>query len=91
MSNDDQNPIHTAAVAAVSDGLTLACESHNILPPRGIAASLWAETVLAASLQQGRLPSLVDLTKMLEGVPPLFISDRNIVDRGPPAATKDEG
>lgn len=71
------DPIRAAALSAVSEGLDLACEAHNILPPRDIAAHLWAESVLAASLAQGRLPSQVDLTEMLKGVPPLFISDRN--------------
>ena len=72
-----EDPIHDAAVAAVSQALDLACERHNILPPRDITAHLWAESVLAASVRQGRLPSLVDLTVMLKDVPPLFISDLN--------------
>lgn len=77
MSDEAPDTIRPAAIAAVSQALDTACESHNILPPRDITAHLWAESVLAASLAQGRLPTQVDLTKMLEGVPPLFISDRN--------------
>lgn len=77
MPDDTRDTIRAAAVEAVSEALDLACESHNILPPRDITARLWAESVLAASLSQGRLPTQVDLTAMLEGVPPLFISDRN--------------
>lgn len=69
--------IRSAAIAAVSEALDLACEHNEILPPRDITAYLWAESVLAASLQQGRLPSQVDLDAMLKGVPALFISDRN--------------
>jgi hypothetical protein len=72
-----EDPIHDAAVAAVSQALDLACETNNILPPRDITAHLWAESMLAESLKQGRLPSQVDLNRMLLGVPPLFISDRN--------------
>ena len=77
MSNDTRDPIQEAAVGAVSEALDLACASHNILPPRDITAQLWAESLLAESLKQGRLPTQVDLTEMLKGVPPLFISDRN--------------
>ncbi len=77
MPDDTRDPIQEAAVTAVSQALDLACECHNILPPRDITAHLWAESILAASLKQGRLPTQVDLTEMLNGVPPLFISDRN--------------
>jgi len=77
MPNDDNDIIRDAARRAVSGALDLACEANDILPPLDIAAHLWAESVLAASLAQGRLPSQVDLTEMLKGVPPLFISDRN--------------
>ena len=77
MPYDSPDPIEDAAVSAVSKALDLACESHNILPPRDITARLCAESILAASLSQGRLPTQVDLTAMLDGVPPLFISDRN--------------
>ena len=77
MSDDLPDTIRPAAVPAVTHALDPACESPGILPHRAITALLWAEFVLAASLAQGRLPTQVDRTKMLEGVPPLFISDRN--------------
>lgn len=77
MPDDTRDTIRPAALVAVSQALDLACEHNQILPPQDITAHLWAESVLAASLEQGRLPSQVDLTEMLKGVPPLFISDRN--------------
>lgn len=69
--------IHQAAVAAVKAGLDGACATHNILPPRDISAHLWAESILAQSLTRGCLPTKESLESMLEGIPPLFISDRN--------------
>lgn len=71
------DPIHEATVTAVSKALDAACEGHGVLPPRDIAARFWAETVLRESLNRGALPTPETLSAMLEGVPALFISDRN--------------
>jgi hypothetical protein len=71
------DPITSAATDAVGRALNEACEAHNILPPLDITAHLWAVNTLQGALAHGRLPSTDELSKMLDGVPPLLISDRN--------------
>lgn len=71
------NVIRDATLNAVSGALDTACERQGILPPVGITARLWAESVLGDALAHHTLPSQDELDKMLQGVPPLFISDRN--------------